>query len=138
MFTAAPSLSLRNCLAVCLLPCCWATTTHAQFELPTGLSGFGSQADAEEVAVSAEFIEAKDDQPAQLSVTAVIPEGFHVYAIDQGVLPDNGGGPMATQINVDASAPVKLLGPWQPDTPPKTHIDEEAWIGLNFGSTSTR
>lgn len=105
---------------------------RAQFEFPTGLPGLGRGTDSQDVKIEAEFTPAKADRPALLFVTAKIPPGFHVYAVDQGMLPDNGGGPMATVINVDADAAVRVIGPWQAVEPPRSHEDQEIWVGLEL------
>ncbi len=105
-----------------------------QFRFPQG--GFGSQtgggAGGEEVELDAQFSASRDGQPAMLFVTANIAEGFHVYALDQKGLPNNGGGPQPTSIDITGPASVRLLGPFRPLLPPKTHIDQEIWTGLQL------
>lgn len=122
----------RFALIVCLLIACGPTAALAQFEFPSGLSGLSGTGSSREVAFDAQFTPAEANRPALLFVTAQIPDGFHVYAVDQAVLPDNGGGPMATAIDISANTAVKLLGPWQPIEPPHTHTDKETWVGLEL------
>ena len=100
---------------------------HAQFEGFPSFSGLGGDDESTEVTVSAEFIPAAGGAPPKLSITATIPEEFHIYALDQAA-----GGPMPTSITLNADAPVKLLGDWQPEEPPHSHIDDVAWVGLEL------
>ena len=132
MFTAALVSRHRFALIVCLLLASGPAAARAQFEFPTGLSGLGGVGNSHEVTFEAQFTPAEADRPALLFVTAQILAGFHVYAVDQAVLPDNGGGPMATAIHVSANSTVQVLGPWQPIEPPHTHEDEEIWVGLEL------
>ncbi len=132
MFTAALVSRHRFALIVCLLLSSGPAATRAQFEFPSGLSGLGGVGNSHEVTFEAQFTPAEADQPALLFVTAQIPAGFHVYAVDQAVLPDDGGGPMATAIHVSADSAVQVLGPWQPIEPPHTHEDQEIWVGLQL------
>lgn len=104
------------------------------FPLPqSGLSGrFGGGADRAGMALDAQFVPAEEDQRALLFVTATITPGYHVYAVDQGTLPDGGGGPLATSIKITGSNSVRLLAPFRPIEPPHTHIDREIWRGLEI------
>lgn len=102
---------------------------RAQFDF----GGFGGSGNSEsEVTTKSQFTPATADRPALLFVTATIADEFHVYAIDQGVLPDGGGGPLATQITLESNDQVQLIGPWQPTKAPDTHIDKEIWTGLEL------
>lgn len=104
------------------------------FEFPDTFNSpgaFGGKRDAE-VTVSAEFTPAQGKRPALVFVTAKIANGFHVYALDQGALPDNGGGPMPTTITLDSNDQLKSIGTWQAVTPPDTHVDNEIWTGLEL------
>lgn len=98
---ASIALPLRQWVLLCvLLVLCPAYATAQEFEFPSsfgGLSGRNSNNDAN-VTVSAEFTPATADRPALVFVTAKISDGFHLYAVDQGGLPDDGGGPLATTI----------------------------------------
>jgi thiol:disulfide interchange protein len=62
-----------------------------------------------------------------LVVTATLEEGWHLYSLEQ-----KPGGPQATRINVAADSPLKLAGPFRPDTPPhkRTVKDVPGWNGL--------
>ncbi|MDZ4659175.1 MAG: thioredoxin family protein [Bythopirellula sp.] len=106
----------------------------AQFDFPDTFGGpnkFGGNRDAE-VTVTAEFTPAEGDRPALVFVTAKIADGFHLYAVDQGGLPDGGGGPLATSISLNSNNQVRLTGNWQPVAPPETHVDQEIWTGLEL------
>ncbi|MCA9257904.1 MAG: hypothetical protein KDA61_01835, partial [Planctomycetales bacterium] len=94
-----------------------------------GFGGFG-QAGAE-VTATGEIVPAADGRPALIFVTADIADGWHLYAIDQGKLPD-GGGPVTTTIVLAPNSPVQLAGPFQTLTPPDTHLDTLAWEGLEL------
>lgn len=113
----------------------WPAAATAQFEFPDfggpSAGGFGASRESE-VTVSAEFTPSEGDRPALMFVTAKIAAGYHVYAVDQGSLPDGGGGPLPTTIRLEEGSPVKLLGNWQPTTPPSTHVDTEIWTGLEL------
>ncbi|NOZ40042.1 MAG: hypothetical protein GXP24_07440 [Planctomycetes bacterium] len=101
----------------------------AQFDF----GGFGGRSkSAAQVTVESQFTPATADRPALLFVTATIAEGFHIYAIDQGSLPSNGGGPLPTKITIEPQPEVQLIGAWQPLQPPTSHPDEVAWIGLEL------
>jgi len=65
------------------------------------------------VTVTAHFTMEQNGQPAQLSVTANIQPGWYIYSISQPP-----GGPVATKIKLKPSDSYKLLGPFQPDSPP--------------------
>ena len=105
-----------------------------QFKFPQGGLGsqFGGGAGGSEVKVNAQFTAPRDGQPAMLFVTADIADEYHVYAIDQGSLPNNGGGPQPSSIEITSPAAVRLAGPFQPLQPPMTHIDQEIWPGLEI------
>jgi thiol:disulfide interchange protein len=65
--------------------------------------------------------------PDVLVVTAVLEEGWHLYATTQ-----KPGGPIATAITVAADSPRRLAGSFTADTPPheRTVDDVPAWKGL--------
>ena len=114
-----------------------ASTGYAQFEFPNSLGGLGAMSNAKQpVSIKAEFTAAQDDRPPLLFVTANIGEHFHVYAIDQGELPDGGGGPMPTELSI-SSEDIKISGDWNAIPAPKTHIDEEIWTGLEIREHDT-
>ena len=122
--------------------CAWALTAlalvalaaprMAQAQFPDfGNLGAPAGAAGEQVAVSAEFTTASGERPALVFVTARIARGFHMFAVDQPKSPD-GGGPQATTISVANNDQVRLVGPFQSVERPKTHIDKEAWVGLEL------
>ena len=127
-----PSTRLVGILSLLLFA--WGSFANAQFEFPDSFPGVGGGlgASKDPVTVSAEFTPAQGDRPAILFVTAEISEGFHVYALDQGSLPNGGGGPLAATIELTSSPDFRLLGSWQPTSPPETHVDEEIWKGLQI------
>ncbi len=84
-----------------------------------------------EVTVKSQFSLANSERPTLLFVTLDVATGYHVYAIDQQVLPNGGGGPLATAITL-AEGPIKVLGPWHAIEQPKTHLDQEFWPGLEL------
>ena len=126
----APLISPRRfALALCLLMVCNWQPVQAQFDF----SGFGGRSNSDsQVTVESQFTPATADRPALLFVTAKIAKGFHIYAIDQANLPNDGGGPLATQISLVPDSGAQLLGAWQSIKPPKTHIDQEIWTGLEL------
>ena len=108
-----------------------AQQVQAQFDFG-GLGGFGQSASDSQVTLEAEFTPATADRPALLFVTANVAAGFHVYAVDQGNLPDGGGGPMPTQLSIDGNPTVQPIGPWQAIEQPSTHVDQDIWKGLEL------
>ncbi|QEG34993.1 protein-disulfide reductase DsbD family protein [Bythopirellula goksoeyrii] len=129
------NLSSRRLVSLLsMLLMAWGSFANAQFEFPDtfGDVGGGLSASKDPVTVTAEFTPAEAGRPAILFVTAEIGEGFHVYALDQGSLPDGGGGPLAAAIELSANPEVRLLGSWHPTTAPDTHIDDEIWKGLQI------
>ncbi len=133
-----PTRRLAAVLSVLLLTA--GSLANAQFEFPDSFGGLGGGlgSNRDPVSVSAEFTPPEADQPAILFVTADIGEGFHVFALDQGTLPDGGGGPLAATIELSATSEVRLLGGWQPISPPETHLDEEIWKGLQIREHTNR
>ncbi len=119
----------RLAFTLCLLLATAWQPAQAQFDF----GGFGGRGGSDtQVTVESQFTPATADRPALLFVSATIAKGFHVYAIDQGRLPNDGGGPMPTQISLASDSGAQLLGAWQPIAPPKTHIDQEIWTGLQL------
>ncbi|MAT71235.1 MAG: hypothetical protein CMJ58_17125 [Planctomycetaceae bacterium] len=108
-----------------------SSTAHAQLPDFGNFGGFGGGSNEGDVTVTAEFTPPADGQPALLFVTAEVSAGFHIYAVDQGKLPD-GSGPQQTKLSIAEPAGAKLLGPWQPLAPPETHVDQEAFVGLEL------
>ena len=105
----------------------------AQLDFPE-LGDFSSNLDSAgggDVTLKSEFSVATGDRPAMLFLTLEIAKGYHVYAIDQGTLPNGGGGPMATKIAVNDNR-VKVIGNWQASTAPDVHVDKSIWVGLEL------
>ena len=102
-----------------------------------GGSGFGeidfggNQSAGEDgvVTLEARFSEASEEGPAMVQITATIGGDYHIYAIDQGALPD-GGGPNPTVVTVEENESFRLLGPLQALTDPEIHFNDDAWEGL--------
>lgn len=120
-------------LSLAALVVALAAIVPTQAQLPDfgGFRGLGNSPAEPDVQVSAQFTPATNDRPAVLFVTADLPRGFHIYAVDQGKLPD-GGGPQPTKLTIAGPAGVRLLGPFQPLAPPQTHVDREAFVGLEL------
>jgi thiol:disulfide interchange protein len=136
MLQALTRILQSRLLAVLLLAVLLLIARPAAAQLPEfGKLGGGllGRRDGNEskVTVQAEFTPATPDAPARLFVTAKIQPGYHLYALDQGKLPD-GSGPQATAISLDGGQPVKLLGAFRPVQAPATHVDTEAWEGLEL------
>lgn len=125
MFQAPSENCRRFALLMCLLVLTGASRSHAQFDFSGGFGGPGSS--DPEVTVESQFTPATADRPAFLFVTATIADGFHVSAIDQAA-----GGPLPTKITISPESAVEVVGPWQPTKPPKSHIDNEVWVGLEL------
>jgi thiol:disulfide interchange protein len=85
----------------------------------------------QKVSVSAQFAMGQEGGPALVFVTAKVAPGFHLYAVDQGQLPD-GSGPKPTVLKLAAGQQAVPLGPFKPISPPATHIDQEIWTGLEL------
>lgn len=126
---------------------CAVGPAKAQFEFnpdgfdfadPEGLDPFGGAVDPSDmVALSARFAPATADLPAMVEVTAEIADGHHIYSITQ-----QAGGPQRTELRLDEAGGVRLSGDWVATPAPRTHVDEEVWIGLpieeHFGSVTWR
>jgi len=113
------------------------TQAEQQFQLSPGGALGGALggplgAGDREVAIESQFTEARDGVPGMLAITATISPGYHVYAVDQGQLPDGGGGPMATRIEIQEPDSVRLRGDFRSFQPPLTHLDREVWPGLEM------
>jgi suppressor for copper-sensitivity B len=95
------------------------------------LGGRGLGGD-ETVNLDAEFTPAEDGRPALLFLTARIAPGYHIFAVDQGHLPD-GGGPLPTTLTLSESEAYRLIGAFQPLERPKTMMaTEDFWKGLEL------
>lgn len=89
-------------------------------------AGFDEPA-GQQVKLEAQFTPATIDRPAVLMITAEIAEGWHIYSHTQPA-----GGPQRTEIKVTPSDQFTLLGPFAATPKPKTHIDQEIWVGLEI------
>ncbi len=90
-----------------------------------GFGALGGDASNAPLAIHASFTTADGDRPAQLSITAEIPKGWHIYSITQ-----KDGGPNATQIKLAKSDQFRLIGKFTPNPPPKVHVDKPAFGDL--------
>jgi suppressor for copper-sensitivity B len=79
------------------------------------------------IAISAAVEPGAAGKPDVLVVTAVLEEGWHLYAITQ-----KPGGPIATTITIAADSPRGVAGAFAADTAPheRTVDDVPAWKGL--------
>jgi len=127
MFSASLTQPRRLTLAFCLLLGSVSTAAQAQFEFPKGIGAFSRGDSSPKVTVEAQFTPAEQDRPALLFVTADIASSFHISAVDQAA-----GGPLPTTIALAPDSPVRLLSDWQSLKPPKSHIDQEIWTGLEL------
>lgn len=97
------------------------------------LSLGGLSADAAPAKVSAQYAATADDRPAVLAVTITLDPGWHCYSITQPR-----GGPQATKISLSKAEGVRLAGKFTPDAPPKKHIDDVVWKGLELQEHTRR
>ena len=105
-------LGLLLCVAL-------AGPARAQFTPVGGLSGLGGAGDSEgALKVHAEFTAPAGDRPAQLAITADVPDGWHTFSITQ-----KPGGPNATKIKLKPSDEYRVSGPFVADPPPKIDND---------------
>ncbi|MDX1947700.1 MAG: thioredoxin family protein [Pirellulaceae bacterium] len=79
-----------------------------------GIKGFGS-GPSDPAVFSARFDVQEGSRRGTLSVSAIIEEGWHIYAISQPLAVP---GPMPAKIKVTETEQFKVLGPFQPDRPP--------------------
>jgi DsbC/DsbD-like thiol-disulfide interchange protein len=97
------------------------------------LDGAAGLGDATPAKVKARFATATEDRPAVLAVTVTLDAGWHCYSVTQPR-----GGPQATKITLSKSEGVRLAGKFTPDAPPKKHIDDLVWKGLELQEHSRR
>jgi suppressor for copper-sensitivity B len=120
----------KLCLVIGLL---WALVAVAAVCSPAAaqtslFNGLSAAADNEPtVTVSAEFSADAESRRGQLSITAEMAEGWHIYSITQP-----SGGPIRTKIKLDPNGNFKLLGEFKPSEAPKTHVDDLAFKGLTL------
>lgn len=117
------SLVVRYLWAVALSLCVGWTSAQAQPPAPPGEDSLGSflaqgEANDAKVAVSAQFSAPAKDQVGQLTVTATIKPGWHIYSITQAA-----GGPVATKITIVSDARFRV-GPFEALTPPEKHREK--------------
>ena len=80
--------------------------------LPGGFSLAGAGDSDGALTVHATYTLATKDRPAQLSITAEIPEGWHIFSITQ-----KPGGPNPTRIKLAPSDKFKVTGQSSPNRP---------------------
>jgi len=110
-----------------------APQATAQSDVETGLDVFPGGLDIASFGVtqdkpatfSAQYVRI-DSSTGQLSITANLARGYHVYSVTQAT-----GGPTPTTIRIDEKSRVKLIGSFEPDSPPLTSVNE-AWPGLTI------
>jgi hypothetical protein len=86
---------------------------------------FDAAGDANLVTISSQFTAATSDRPAMLMISARIAPDWHIYSITQPA-----GGPQPTKIRLTPSTKYRQIGPFRSFPPPKSHIDQLAWKGL--------
>lgn len=126
--------TIARLLLVTLVANFAAHVTLAQFG-PAGsnnsiggiVGAFDSSADAKPATITAQFTAATDERPAVIMITAKIAPGWHVYSISQP-----SGGPLKTKIQLTPSSQYRVLGDFSAIPAPKSHIDKEAWPGLEL------
>jgi len=127
-FTRLVGCAAALCVLIAVQPAMAQLPEFGKFR--GGLLG-GRGDDDQKVTLKAEYTAPVGDRPAMLFVTATVAPGYHLYAVDQGQLPD-GSGPKPTEISVAGDQPVKLLAQFKPIQPPHVRIDREAFIGLEL------
>ena len=97
--------------------------------LPSGLGrlgGFGGGGGSDApLTIHASFSAAEGQRPAQLSITAQIPAGWHIYSLTQAQ-----PGPNASRIDLKPSDQYRLSGKFVPNPPPKVHTEKDAYGDL--------
>lgn len=78
----------------------------------------GKQKEDHPVSVQAEIVPASGNKPAQLSITAKIQPGWHIYSLTQ-----KSGGPVKSEIDLKKSTDYRLLGKFEPVVPPVKHAE---------------
>ncbi len=95
------------------------------------LPGFGKA--AEPVTVEAHFQPGGDGKTGELTITAMIEKGYHIYSVTQPQ-----GGPLATSIRLDPGSAYQLAGEFQATPAPEAHVDKEVWPGLTIEEHQTQ
>ncbi len=103
-------------VAVVALLCVYAPDIHAEPGLGSDpLAGFQvGGGDEGELDVAASITKPERGQPAQLVISADVPDGWHIFSTTQ-----KPGGPLKTKIKLDASKDFKLAGEFKADPAPK-------------------
>ncbi|HET6883234.1 MAG TPA: protein-disulfide reductase DsbD domain-containing protein, partial [Pirellulales bacterium] len=100
----------------------------AQNGLFDTIQGGPSAGDAEPVVtVTAKFSADKASRSGQLSITANMADGWHIYSLTQPP-----GGPVRSKIKLDQSDKFKVKGEFKPSEPAKKHVDDLAFKGLSL------
>ncbi|NOY40682.1 MAG: hypothetical protein GXP26_02430 [Planctomycetes bacterium] len=124
----------RFVFALCLALLGSSSVATAQLEFK-GLGNFRSGGRGNrgaEVTVKAEFTAATEERSAYLFVTATIADNFHISAVDQGSLPNHGGGPLPSKPTLAPDSAASVTGEWRSTEPPHVRIDQEAFVGLEL------
>ena len=95
-----------------------APTRAQDFGIP-GFSSFGGNGSGKKIQFSAEFKALPDGSAAELSVTATLDPGWHIYSTTQGP-----GGPKKTSF-VLSTAGVEFAGDAKPDHEPQKNETSE-------------
>ena len=114
-------------VAALLLALFWHTVALAQVEPPRLGDPLARIAGSDLVRVFAQFTSAGAGRNARLQVTADIAPGYHIYSLTQPP-----GGPEKTTIVLEASDDYRQTGPFEPDRPAQTHVDNEVWVGVEI------
>ena len=89
-----------------------SATANAQFDIP-GFGSFGGDGGGTKAEFEAEFKATADGRAGELSVTAILGPGWHIYSTTQ-----EPGGPLKTSF-VLATEGIEVAGPARPDHPPE-------------------
>lgn len=79
------------------------------------------------VTVRASFTADTKTGTGQLSVTAQMADGWHIYSITQPK-----GGPVRTQIKISKNPDFNVAGDFEPTQPPQARVDDKAYQGLTI------
>ena len=116
---------LGTSAALCALaPACAQPNVSKDFGVGI-IDAFDPAGDTKLVTITSQFTAPTADRPAVLTITARIAPEWHLYAITQPP-----GGPQPTKIRLLPSPQYRQIGPFRAYPPPKSHIDQAAWKGL--------
>ena len=127
-------LATLICLLALAVPA--LAQTDRRFNLTPQLpSGLKMGAVEKEVQLTATFEQAEGTDRGRVHVKAVVAKDWHLYSVTQPA-----GGPKRTRLELGEGSPVKLLGPFTPNTAPQKsnpeifqgvtvedHVDEVIW-----------